>query len=110
MERAVLRRAVVTALFVPILMLALGACGGKPATPSANFGTILPNPRRVPTTPLVNQDGRDMSLESFRGKCVVLAPFLTLCQEECPLTTGVFQELQAYAGGQCGSRGQGRVR
>jgi cytochrome oxidase Cu insertion factor (SCO1/SenC/PrrC family) len=23
------------------------------------------------------------------------SPFLTLCQEECPLTTGVFQELQA---------------
>ena len=24
----------------------------------------------------------------------MLAPFLTLCQEECPLTTGIFQELQ----------------
>ena len=36
-----------------------------------------------------------MSLASFRGKYVMLAPFLTLCQEECPLTTGVFQELQA---------------
>ncbi len=36
-----------------------------------------------------------MSLASFRGKYVMLAPFLTLCQEEWPLTTGVFQELQA---------------
>jgi protein SCO1 len=24
----------------------------------------------------------------------MLAPFLTLCQEECPLTSGIFQELQ----------------
>ena len=30
-----------------------------------------------------------------KGRYVVLAPFLTLCQEECPLTTGVYQELQA---------------
>jgi len=76
-------------------MLGLAACGGKPAAPSADYGTIFPKPRQVPATPLVNQDGQDMSLASFRGKYVMLALFLTLCQEECPLTTGVFQELQA---------------
>jgi cytochrome oxidase Cu insertion factor (SCO1/SenC/PrrC family) len=36
-----------------------------------------------------------MSLASFRGKYVVLSSFLTLGQEECPLTTGIFQPLQA---------------
>jgi protein SCO1/2 len=95
MNRAALSRAVVTTLLVPLLMLGLGACGGKPSAPSAAFGTIFPEPRQVPTTPLVNHAGRDMSLASFRGKYVMLAPFLTLCQEECPLTTGVYQELQA---------------
>ncbi len=82
-------------LLVPALMLGLGGCGAHLATPSADFGTVFRQARQVPTTPLVNQDGQHVSLASFRGKYVVLAPFLTLCQEECPLTTGVFQELQA---------------
>ena len=95
MNRAGLRRAVAATLLVPLLMLGLGACGGKPSAPSADFGTILPKPRQVPATPLVNEAGQDVSLASIRGKYVMLAPFLTLCQEECPLTTGVYQELQA---------------
>jgi cytochrome oxidase Cu insertion factor (SCO1/SenC/PrrC family) len=95
MNRAALRRAVAVALLVPVLMLGLGACGGEPSAPSADFGTLFPKPRQVPVTPLVNKAGQDMSLASFRGKYVMLAPFLTLCQEECPLTTGVYQELQA---------------
>jgi cytochrome oxidase Cu insertion factor (SCO1/SenC/PrrC family) len=95
LNRASLRRTAAALLIAPALMLGLGACGGKPSAPSANFGMVLPKPREVPTTPLVNGEGRGMSLASFRGKYVMLAPFLTLCQEECPLTTGVFQELQA---------------
>jgi protein SCO1/2 len=95
MNREGLRRAVAATLLVPSLMLGLGACVGKPSAPSAGFRTLFPEPRQVPTTPLVNQAGQDMSLASFRGKYVMLAPFLTLCQEECPLTTGVYQELQA---------------
>jgi cytochrome oxidase Cu insertion factor (SCO1/SenC/PrrC family) len=94
MNRTGLRRAVAATLFVPVLMLGLGACGGKPAPPSANFGTVLPTPRQMPATPLFNQGGQHMSLASFKGRYVMLAPFLTLCQEECPLTTGVYQELQ----------------
>ena len=35
-----------------------------------------------------------MSLASLRGKVVVLAPFLSLCQDECPLVTGAFLELR----------------
>jgi protein SCO1/2 len=38
-----------------------------------------------------------MTLQSFRGKYVVLAQFLTLCQDECPITTGAFQTLQQSA-------------
>jgi cytochrome oxidase Cu insertion factor (SCO1/SenC/PrrC family) len=97
-DRASLIRAGAAVLLLPALALGLGACGSQPPAPSANFGTIFPEPRPVPTTPLVNEDGQKMSLASFRGKYVVLAPFLTLCQEECPLTTGVYQELQASVG------------
>jgi protein SCO1 len=44
--------------------------------------------------PLVNQRGQAVSLAGLRGKVVVLAPFLTLCQDECPLVTGAFISLQ----------------
>jgi protein SCO1/2 len=48
----------------------------------------------VPAIPLVNQNGQPLTLQSFRGRYVVLAQFLTLCQDECPITTGAFQTMQ----------------
>jgi protein SCO1 len=55
-------------------------------------GTLLD--RTVPGVPLVDQNGRQVTFASFRGKVVVLAPFLTLCHESCPLTTGAFEQMQ----------------
>jgi cytochrome oxidase Cu insertion factor (SCO1/SenC/PrrC family) len=93
--RATLRKAAAAVALVGMLTLGLSSCGSDPQAPSASFGTVFAKPHQAPTTTLVNQDDHKMSLASFRGKYVVLAPFLTLCQEECPLTTGVFQVLQA---------------
>ena len=45
-------------------------------------------------TPLVDEQGRPVSLAALRGKVVVLAPFLSLCQDECPVVTGAFIALQ----------------
>jgi cytochrome oxidase Cu insertion factor (SCO1/SenC/PrrC family) len=50
-----------------------------------------PTPQHVALT---NQHGRQVSLATLRGKVVVLAPFLSLCQDECPLVTGAFISLQ----------------
>jgi protein SCO1/2 len=50
-----------------------------------------PTPQHVP---LVDQQGRPVSLAGLGGKVVVLAPFLSLCQDECPLVTGAFISLQ----------------
>jgi protein SCO1/2 len=72
----------------------LAACGSSaPAAPPAGQGLVLdqPTPQHVP---LVDQQGRPVSLASLRGKVVVLAPFLSLCQDECPLVTGAFLTLQ----------------
>jgi protein SCO1 len=72
----------------------LAACGSSaPAAPPPSQGLILdrPTPQNVP---LVNQQGRAVSLAALRGKVVVLAPFLSLCQDECPLVTGAFISLQ----------------
>jgi protein SCO1/2 len=46
------------------------------------------------TVLLVDEHGRAVSLAALRGKVVVLAPFLSLCQDECPLVTGAFISLQ----------------
>jgi protein SCO1 len=68
-------------------------CGGGPAVPappSAYLGTVLdrPVPAGVADLPLTTDAGQPTSLASWRGQVVVLADFLTLCQETCPLTTG----------------------
>jgi cytochrome oxidase Cu insertion factor (SCO1/SenC/PrrC family) len=72
----------------------LAACGssGDPSAPSASQG-IVQN-RAIPDTPLLSSSGAATSLRDFRGKDIVLAPFLTLCQDECPLVTGTFIALQ----------------
>jgi protein SCO1 len=60
-----------------------------------------PTPQHVLLT---DQAGRTTSLAALRGKIVVLAPFLSLCQDECPLITGAFISLQRdlRAAGQAG--------
>jgi protein SCO1 len=87
-----------TQLLVTLLALGAGlfaACGGPaaPAQPPANQGLVLqrPTPQHVQLT---NQEGQPVSLASLRGKVVVMAPFLSLCQDECPLVTGAFIALQ----------------
>jgi len=49
--------------------------------------------RAVPPLTLESETGTPMTLAAFRGRVVVLAPFLTLCHEVCPLTTGAFDTL-----------------
>jgi len=36
----------------------------------------------------MDQQGRTVTLSSFRGKVVMLVPFLTLCSDICPMTSG----------------------
>ena len=40
-----------------------------------------------------DQSGRRVTLGGFAGRAVLLVPFLTSCQEECPVTTGALLEL-----------------
>jgi cytochrome oxidase Cu insertion factor (SCO1/SenC/PrrC family) len=72
----------------------LAACGstGDPPPPPASQG-IVQN-RAIPDVPLISASGTPLSLRDYRGKDIVMAPFLTLCQDECPLVTGAFIALQ----------------
>ena len=79
----------------------LVSCGGSgaasaPPVPSASMGNAvdLAVPSSITGLALVDEHGQPTSLSAFRGKVVVLAPFLTSCQEECPLTTGAFLVIQ----------------
>ena len=73
--------------------LAVTACAsgpGAPGPPSAYLGTVVntPVPSVVANLPLTTDTGQVTSLAAWHGRVVVLADFLTLCQETCPLTTG----------------------
>jgi cytochrome oxidase Cu insertion factor (SCO1/SenC/PrrC family) len=82
-------------LLVTALAAGLASCStsASPATPSPSMGVV--QDRAIPgTVPLVDQNGTPTSLSALKGKYVVLAPFLSLCQDECPLVTGAFLALQ----------------
>jgi protein SCO1/2 len=72
-----------------ILAHGSGSPGGS-GLPGGGFGLH----RTVPPLHLRTADGRRITLAAFRGKVVVFAPFLTLCSEVCPLTTGAFLQMQ----------------
>jgi protein SCO1 len=74
-------------------VLAATGCGGGPGVPSppsAYLGAVLDKtvPNGVANLPLITDAGKPTSLAALHGQIVVLADFLTLCQETCPLTTG----------------------
>lgn len=79
-----------TAAVAAAVGAALALAGGH--TPPRLYGDTVD--RTVPQLPLESESGRTTSLAAQRGRIVVLAPFLTLCHEVCPLTTAAFQAMQ----------------
>lgn len=61
--------------------------------PSLAIGTVVDE--ELPQIPLVGSDGRPTSLTALRGKTVIVADFLTSCQEECPITTGALEAVRS---------------
>jgi len=81
-------------LAVTALAVTLAACtSGPPAAPPASAGIVFDHstPQNVALT---DQHNQPVTLASLKGKVVVLAPFLSLCQDECPLITAAFISLQ----------------
>lgn len=78
-----------------LLYVPSGATGTLPAPP-ASIGVVLhrPVPSTIADLPLLNQAGTAVTLGQFRGKVLLVAPFLTSCQEECPITTGALLAMQ----------------
>jgi protein SCO1/2 len=86
------RRAVAlaAALAVAAVVTGCGGSAGTPGPPSAYLGTVTDRtvPAGIADLPLTTDAGQPTSLGAWHGQVVVLADFLTLCQETCPLTTG----------------------
>jgi protein SCO1/2 len=56
----------------------------SPAIPTTNRVV----PQAVAHIPLLNQNGQTTNMAAFHGRIVIMADFMTSCQEECPITTG----------------------
>jgi protein SCO1 len=67
----------------------------SPKKPSLSVGTTLNQalPLSVTSITFTDDFGKQTTLADFAGKTVVLVPFMTLCQETCPLTTTNLQLL-----------------
>ncbi|HUI04369.1 MAG TPA: SCO family protein [Acidimicrobiales bacterium] len=78
------------------LVVATGGTGA-PGAPGASWGVVQNRavPASVLRIPLVDQNGRARPLASFGGRILVLTPFMTSCQETCPITTGAFLQMRA---------------
>ena len=85
---------------VALLAVGLAACGGRSAAgkaqpaaasqlkPPAALGGVtlkVPLPAAVAGLPLTTAAGQRTTLAAYRGKIVMIAPFLTLCQDMCPM-------------------------
>jgi protein SCO1/2 len=44
--------------------------------------------------PFTDQKGQPVTLRQFTGRAIFLVPFLTSCQEECPVTSGALLDLE----------------
>ena len=82
--------AVVAVGAVAVVLLSQSSSSASIAPGSASYGTVIDQqvPSRLRDLQLTNQHGQKVDLGSWPGKTVVLVPFLTLCSDICPLTTG----------------------
>jgi protein SCO1 len=75
------------------LSLSATQSGGQ-APSSIGEEISRPVPTALLRAPFTDQDGRTLTLSQFAQKAVVLVPFLTSCQEECPVTTGALLDVK----------------
>ena len=82
-----------------------GGCGSEQPKDEFN-GTVLKGAEPAPAFSLTNHLDRPVSLESLRGKVVVLTFLYTYCPDVCPIITTQLRDVRAQLEGRCG---RGRV-
>jgi len=71
------------------------ACSDAPGPPPESLGVVQDRavPPSVGTIPLFDQHGHRTDLDALRGRVALVAPFMTLCSEMCPITTGELESV-----------------
>jgi protein SCO1 len=93
------------ALLLVALCIAVAGCGGGSSSQSAAaavrgsspaYGTLIDQkvPAAIQRMGLTNQHGEKLDLAAWKGKTVMLVPFLTLCADICPFDTGNLLEVE----------------
>jgi protein SCO1/2 len=72
------------------------AVASGPAQPPSSVGvaTQVKVTAAVANAKFIDQSGRTETLGALKGKTIFLVPFLTLCGDTCPFTTGNLLQLQ----------------
>jgi protein SCO1/2 len=65
----------------------LAACGSSVKAPPPSLGSVVTFnvPAAIANIPLTEANGTTTTLAAYRGKSVMIADFLTLCTDICPL-------------------------
>lgn len=85
---------ITAALIALVALVALAVFTNRSASATPSPVDAFSVSRAVPNLHLIDENGKSVSLNDFRGKYVVLTPFLTLCHEVCPLTTGAYLQME----------------
>lgn len=79
-------------MLVTVALAAAAACGGGSdaigqPSPNVGFAVDKPVPAAIRNLPLTKPDGSTTTLAAFTGKPVLIADYLTLCTDICPMIT-----------------------
>jgi protein SCO1/2 len=86
---------------LPLLSLLLAAGASLAQEPALRAGVFDP-PRLAPELSLAGSDGRELTLDRYRGKVVVLAFGFTSCADVCPVTLGTLAAARKQLGAEGG--------
>jgi protein SCO1/2 len=77
--------------------LLFAACSSGPAQPPASLGNVTDRTisSQIASIPLTDQNGATLTIGGFKSKTLLIVPFLTLCPDVCPFTTGNLLAVQA---------------
>lgn len=96
-----LLRVIAPLVAVAVAASALAACstGDPPGQPPPSLGDPIerPVPAAVRSLVFTTSTGAQVSLAALHGKVVVLTDFLTLCGEECPMTSANMNQMARAA-------------
>jgi protein SCO1 len=82
------RRGAQTLAVVLAMLAALAACGsGSVKPPPPSLGTVVDFsvPAAIQNIPLTEANGTTTTLAAYKGKAVMIADFLSLCTDICPM-------------------------